>query len=1613
MKKLIFVAFFFLFLSSGNLRAEAKAYQKDLDGDGKPDRVILENEFFSLRFDPSSGGKADSIIYRPKNIEISRPEGWFVDSVVELAKLGRGRFHTCAHQYAAEITSSEKDASVKLYANLPGLKDQPGYKNVVISRTYTLRSNSPVIQVGVEIINNHEDELPVTLFINHSAAVSKDSSLYFVPDETGIKIGEGKTSIVSYHPSQPWTGFTGKKEKIGCVFLPEWNYLDTLVCSWQTLQIAYRCQKIEPGKKWQTRYYIYPVQGLENLNGANLNLAAGIIAGKDGSSKVFAKEEIPVQIFLSSPEEKNIVCEVWYRKTKSNDRKIIKTYPVSLSKKVEAEKIDFNFTPPEENCTFVIGITCKEKNKILLEAEHPVQIGESPDIYLMPATKDKQTGEQVFTKSVLLPGGFFIPEFFEKVDLSLETPHIKWMKPWSKGKVKVLFVSRNENSIGYWREIWERCDIDIADVCAVAFKNLAGGDDNAKFPYRTSTIEKLIKKLGENDYDVIFFSALHWEKGFTPEIRKLLYTKIKAGTGVVLLGTMDKKHSDKYGDLINFLSENGTQVDSINVITPSPISLPKVWLYEVGKGRVAVIEANSLDTFTKGSYDAVTCGLGAWNSLGKWVPGWEYGLGLFGRAIVWTGKKDTGINIVEIKGTEDNISLKVNSENQTKTVSNCEVVLRNNLYEIESNFAEKITLNPGINQIDLSIKGSLTDKTHIVEVILKDDRGKSSGWASGKFDITRDVSVSVKMDRESAGYREGEPITAIVSVKKDKPETMNLSLEAEIKDCYGRIVWKNSRAIETKEGLTEIKIPVDNIKQVAVYHELDVRLKQDDRILSKDKLALFIFPERMPLYSDFHSGAWANLEPHPLKHQISARTLKQAGIDYVYSYNSGKNARDIAYKNNVLLLGPPFSCSLRRGYFNNRKEDTAKLTYDPPLVPSEEDQKKFRENMAKMAKEYSEWAGVDYIFMDDERRFVAEFDWSEPTIKTFREYLKQYYKTVDALNRQWETDFKNWEEVMPVRGDELKKNGKLDNLSRWIDWRIFTGKVILDYYYKLPAEAAKEGNPRAVVGQHGVYVTGSGYRQDIRALPHDFSQVPKYTPVTARYDTILGFWYRSFNPECIHMPYVGYGGLLYELRPGGRQAPWSSLFQGRNGCFYYLMWDSGTYHYGILGPDQSVLPGYQQLAKEELPELKNGIGKLIKEARFDHDGIAQAYSPASIFATELLTELKPTVVMFSQLRLMENLGYQLTAVSYDQIAKGELIDKKFRVLLLPSVMCISPQEAKAIEDFVRKGGVVIADFQAGIRDEHGKKYVKSPLDKVFGIDRTSATFQFVEKPVSFLNQAPEKLREISLKIPVAEHNLKLTTGKAWAKSEDGEPLFISNSYGAGWTMYLNADIQDYGSITAEGIAGEVIVEKKGKPEFMYPVQTLFQNLLAQAKITKRMDVLTYENMPFYSGTPYYFKGGEKNLFIGYIPYVGKDTPVEIKIAQKAHVYDVRERKYIGETDKFKDRFIPGKAKVYACLPYKVEGIRCKLKNAAIKQGDNLQIDLEIVATDKPEMHVIRLEFFDPSGKEVESYCRNLKADNGKATCIIPLAHNEKKGKWKLLARDISTATVSEFNFVVE
>jgi hypothetical protein len=82
-------------------------------------------------------------------------------------------------------------------------------------------------------------------------------------------------------------------------------------------------------------------------------------------------------------------------------------------------------------------------------------------------------------------------------------------------------------------------------------------------------------------------------------------------------------------------------------------------------------------------------------------------------------------------------------------------------------------------------------------------------------------------------------------------------------------------------------------------------------------------------------------------------------------------------------------------------------------------------------------------------------------------------------------------------------------------------------------------------------------------------------------------------------------------------------------------------------------------------------------------------------------------------RLLEHLGLNPRFLTPGMIKHGKLRNHDYRVLILPHVISLGNAEAGEIRDFIKHGGVVIADVQPGLFDEHSRKLSKPPLTDLF------------------------------------------------------------------------------------------------------------------------------------------------------------------------------------------------------------------------------------------------------------------------------------------------------------
>ncbi|MBO4304025.1 MAG: hypothetical protein J6A21_05520, partial [Lentisphaeria bacterium] len=162
----------------------------------------------------------------------------------------------------------------------------------------------------------------------------------------------------------------------------------------------------------------------------------------------------------------------------------------------------------------------------------------------------------------------------------------------------------------------------------------------------------------------------------------------------------------------------------------------------------------------------------------------------------------------------------------------------------------------------------------------------------------------------------------------------------------------------------------------------------------------------------------------------------------------------------------------------------------------------------------------------------------------------------------------------------------------------------------------------------------------------------------------------------------------------------------------------------------------------------------------------------------------------------------------------------------------------------------------------------------------------------------------------------------------------------------------------------------------------------------------------------HFADGSMHLFgLLHDPYeVEKIEPVKVTFPVKGHVYNLRDGKYLGETDTVECRIPEAEGTVLGVYPYKAEALDVEMPSS-VKAGSDLAAEVTLKTSGgKAGKHVFHFEVIPPSGEARFFMKRNVVAPGGKTSFVFRIAHNDPAGTWKLLVKDVltGTAVVKEF-----
>jgi len=138
-----------------------------------------------------------------------------------------------------------------------------------------------------------------------------------------------------------------------------------------------------------------------------------------------------------------------------------------------------------------------------------------------------------------------------------------------------------------------------------------------------------------------------------------------------------------------------------------------------------------------------------------------------------------------------------------------------------------------------------------------------------------------------------------------------------------------------------------------------------------------------------------------------------------------------------------------------------------------------------------------------------------------------------------------------------------------------------------------------------------------------------------------------------------------------------------------------------------------------------------------------------------------------------------------------------------------------------------------------------------------------------------------------------------------------------------------------------------------------------------------------------------------------------RLKEKKHIYDVREKKYLGYADEIKTEVEAGQAKLFSLLPYTVSEMKLAAPEL-LKRGEKLEYEVQLETRGGTAgNHVLRIEVIAPNGKEVACLGENIISEKGHYRGGVPIAFNDAPGEWRMRVRDVVSGVKAEQKFRVE
>ncbi len=1212
----------------------------------------------------------------------------------------------------------------------------------------------------------------------------------------------------------------------------------------------------------------------------------------------------------------------------------------------------------------------------------------------------------------------------------IETPHYPWGKDFIHGSIKTYSISPVFDGRGII-ELAERLDMDfkVTTIGRSSGADKWGFGDfyNRRSPGYTgdsSTFNLAHAYITEDllfspDFDVIIWPGLHKWDTYPEQIRDAIMERVKNGSGLLLVYPVSDKDNSGLWNISPLVSTGASQAQSTLRDTeilswPDQLDMSQwtqkeqhfisrgveleafpwnhmgVYPYQHKQGDVILTTKKgnpvlAVSKYGKGRIVAMSYperGLlprvdDPWNT-GLHYPYWEYMWSLVARSVIWAADKEPETFIQDVSRTPDGFSIQITNPVEGMALT---VQIVDDFGVIEEDVSR--ALGAGQSRADIKITREISSGNHIANIRLKGEQGVYD-WYSLMFQTNR-VAEIVSVENTETETPVGEKVRTRVVLNSDG--MVQGSLSARLIDNFGRIVDENT-----------LEVSIQGEKTFSlVFNSKDIltNLGKSEYILNIDghqadhKTIEHFFLQ--PRSWDDYDVTMYHFGPNPIPGTWPAvdDQLQELNVTTLAAYTLS-NSRYANYKIQAQTRikgvespdgGPDleYYAGMKKKYLETNDKSLLLRKYglkDTSYLNT------VRDDLTSMLKSWKKFSPSAYYIYEEPSitRYDDALDlcFRESTLDAMRVWLKMEYKSLTALNEQWGTDFTGWQDVVPDDSREAIDRG---NYSSWGDHRTFMEICWADQF-KFVQDIVNEVDPGGLVQLSGTQAASShnGY---------DYSRLNQYVGQMNPYDIDNQLEYHhNFNPALKISGQAGYGalgkGVLYDY--------YHHMFLKETGGSY-IFWQVSC-----LNPDLNICQSGLDMKAGFDELLQRGIGRLLSSYEPDNElKIAVHFSYPSIHGAwivdgkivpETQNNNSETLEQYNRnrdgwVKILHDAGLGFGFISYSSIESGRLLSDGYKVLILPMSYALSDREVQQIEAFVRQGGILIADALPGVMDDHTKIRSERALSDVFGIKARSY-------------QREELIN------PAGESDMK-ARGADILQKENNSPEILYHTYGQGSAYLLNYFMDQYPE--------EKLDRKNGPP--LSKVRKLF----ARENLESSILLTTSSGEPANGIEKYSFSEQQSSArLLGLLPGKnGKDEKINLQIDESVHLYDIRNKKYLGAGKDFTININNSVPELFGLVQGSIDDIVVDAPST-IKRGETFWLDFKIAGEGSANLKsVVRINVFDPEGAYIPYYSDNCEVNNGSGTYRFNMALNDLPGDWKIqmtevisgLEKDITVSLTAE------